>query len=211
MRKIILIVLVLFFFVGCTQIEDKNIDDVTSMVLTSKVNLSNQYRTGYKYYAPRGISVKNNAEYNEQLGNNKYNYYLYIDVVSYYNNVIENYEVNEDAYYSNKILYKDKYGYLEINKIDNKNRYLIEMMYNYAKIEVIVYEVDIKETVLNAITILSSIEYNKEIINNLMGENVLEFNEVEINIFETKKTDSNYLKFVEEYGFENEEENLDNQ
>ena len=74
------------------------------------------------------------------------------------------------------------------------------VMYNYAKIEVIVKEHDLKSTIANAITILNSIKYNEDIIENVMGDNNLQYKETEINIFETKKTESNTINYEEIYG-----------
>ncbi len=200
MKKLIIIIISLFILVGCTKISDLTYDDIINRVLASNVDLSNQYRTGYKYYLPRGLKVEDSKEYNEKITSESTKYYLYIDIVSYYNKVAENYNINNEALYSQKIINNDKYGYVEIKKYNEEDNYLIEIMYNYAKIEVIVSHSAIKTTLFNAITILSSIEYNEDIINNFMGENILEFSEVEINIFETKKTDSNELKYYEEYG-----------
>ncbi len=194
MKKLLLIILISFLLVGCTEVKDLTIDEIVNTVVSSKVKLSNQYRTGYKYYAPRGLRVDDNKEYNEKLSDSKYKYYFYIDVVSYYNKVISSFAIDEEAYYSKEMKYNNKYGYLEI-KVYSDNKYLIEMMYNYAKIEVIVEESDLKEAILNSITILSSIEYNDEIIDNLMGDNILEFSEVEVDIFKTKKPDDNYLDY----------------
>ena len=193
--------------VGCTDINNLEYGDIINTVLSSNVDLSNQYRTGYKYYLSRGLKVENSKEYNEVLISETTKYYLYIDIVSYYNKVNEEFNSNKEALYSEKINNNGKYGYIEIKKYNKDDNYLIEIMYNYAKIEVIVSSNAIKTTLFNAITILSSITYNDDIIANFMGENVLEFNEVEINIFETKKTDSNELKYYEEYGTY-EEENI---
>jgi hypothetical protein len=203
MKKLLLLFLISFFLVGCTQIKDLSISEIVDKVTSSSTKLTNQYRTGYKYYVPRGLRVDDNKEYNEQLSSANYKYYLYIDAVSYYNKVTEDFKENASAYYSEIINYQNKTGYLEIKMYNDE--YLIEMMYNYAKIEVIVYEPDIKEAVLNSITILSSIQYNDEIISNLMGDNILEFSEVEVNIFETKKTDSKYIEYDEDYGTSNDD------
>ena len=66
-------------------------------------------------------------------------------------------------------------------------------MYNYAKIEVIVDSNKINEAITNSIVILSSINYNKDILANIIGDNVLQFNEEKFDIFKTKKTDSDFL------------------
>lgn len=66
-------------------------------------------------------------------------------------------------------------------------------MYNYAKIEVIVDKISLNEAMLSIINILKSVEYNDSIIANLMGDDILNFSEVEFNIFNTKGNESNYL------------------
>lgn len=203
MKKLLLIIFISLFLVGCTQVKDYSIEKIINRVVSSKIKLSNQYRTGYKYYVPRGLRIDDNKEYNEALSSFKYKYYLYIDAVSYYNKVKETFVVTDNVYYSKPITYNNKTGYLEIKMYNDE--YLIEMMYNYAKIEVIVYKPDIKEAVLNSITILSSIQYNQSIINNLMGENILEFSEVEVDIFKTKKPDSNYIEYNNEEYYVGEE------
>ena len=72
---------------------------------------------------------------------------------------------------------------MEINNYKN-NQYLIEIMYNYAKIEVVVYEKDIKNVLANAMTIISSISYNDNIIINYLASSSFEGNEEVFNIFE---------------------------
>ena len=143
------------------------------------------------------MDISNILDYNETLEDSSHKYYFYVDVVSYYNRVIENYEVNPEAYYSKVINYQDKYGYIEINKWKN-GKYLLEIMYNYAKIEVIVEESFLKEAVSYAMVILASVKYNNNVLENIVGENVLTSKEIEFNIFETKKSESNFLKVSEE-------------
>ena len=72
-------------------------------------------------------------------------------------------------------------------------------MYNYAKIEVMVDSNDIANAIANSLIILSSVEYNDDIIGNLLEEDVLNYSEESFNIFETNSNDSNFLKVVEEY------------
>ena len=84
-------------------------------------------------------------------------------------------------------------GYVEINLTKN-DKYLVEIMYNYAKIEVIVGKDKINEALLTSISILKSVDYNDEIVENLFGSNVLNFTEEEFNIFNTTSSDSTYLQ-----------------
>ncbi len=67
-------------------------------------------------------------------------------------------------------------------------------MYNYAKIEVIVNNKDIKEVLSYAISLLSSISYNDKIIENMIGADILNYNENEYNIFETVGSDNSLIQ-----------------
>ncbi|MCI8394755.1 MAG: hypothetical protein HFH86_04685 [Bacilli bacterium] len=198
MKKIILLLMFLFFFSGCSNLKEESLDSILNLGVTSNVAISNVNRTGYKYYLPKGIKNIDSKDYNEIIYSDKYPFYLYVDVVSYFNKVQEKYVEKNDFFYSKAIYYQDKYGYLQIHNI-LEDKYFVEIMYNYAKIEVIVTEKDIRETVAYAIAILESITYNDTVLGSLMGENVLNSNELEFNIFETAKSESNYLEFVEQY------------
>ena len=126
-------------------------------------------------------------------------------MISYYNDVKFNYKVNDTSYLSLNINNKEKIGYLEINKRNDK--YLIEIMYNYAKIEVIVDENDIKGAISNSIVILSSIVFNKEMIASMQDEDILNFSEEELDIFKTELEESKFLDIVEEFdSYEGEDE-----
>ena len=77
-------------------------------------------------------------------------------------------------------------------------------MYNYAKIEVMVDKDMINETIANSLIILSSIKYNDDIINNLMGKNILNYREETFTIFDKEKNDSDFLEVIQEYDKYNE-------
>ena len=204
MKKIILILAVIIL-TGCTSIDNVSYDEIISEIVSSKYEIYNENRSGYKYYTPGNISSNDTIDYNEILEDDSYRYYFYVDVVSYYNRVIESYEVDNNAFYSKAINYQDKFGYIEINEVSN-NKYLLEIMYNYAKIEVIVDKYDLPKVISNSLIILSSVKYNSEILETIVGENILTSKEIEFNIFETKKTESNFLE-VEANNIYVEEEN----
>ena len=204
MKKIILILAVIIL-TGCTSIDNISYDEIISEIVSSKYEIYNENRSGYKYYTPCNISSNDTIDYNEILEDDSYRYYFYVDVVSYYNRVIESYEVDNNAFYSKAINYQDKFGYIEINEVSN-NKYLLEIMYNYAKIEVIVDKYDLPKAISNSLIILSSVKYNSEILETIVGENILTSKEIEFNIFETKKTESNFLE-VEANNIYVEEEN----
>lgn len=207
MKKIfILSLFVCIMLCGCTTIEKMQIDDVINNGTENNVTVYNKFRKGYKYYLPKGLNVYASTDYNEVLKTGRYTYYLYVDGVSYFNKVIETYEVNENAYVSMPISYQDKYGYLEINELKSGN-YFIEIMYNYAKIEVIVRKCDINVTVSNSINILGSIKFNDNILKTLLDEEVSQFKEYNFNIFETvsKTEDMGYLDLIQDDVYQEED------
>ena len=189
--KKVLIIICLLFITGCSDIRKQSYDDIINNIAT-RANKDNVYRTGYSYYLPRGMQVADSTLYNEAITDARYKYYLYVDIVSYYKKVTKDYSVNNNALVSKKLEYDGKFGYVEVNLLKN-DKYLVEIMYNYAKIEVIVDKSNLNEAMLSIINILKSVEYNDSIIANLMGDDVLNFSEEEFNIFNTKGSESNYL------------------
>ena len=183
MKKIIIIIGLLLALTGCTNINDLSYEEIAQnfAIESSKTN---EFRTGYNYYLPRGMQVSDSTLFNEVIDDGRYNYYLYVDAVSYLNKVEYDYQENSSSEYSANIVNGDKFGYIEVNLREN-NKYLVEIMYNYAKIEVIVDKNDIKLSMISAISILRSIEYNDSIIANLLEDNVLNFAEEEMDIFNT--------------------------
>ena len=202
MKKIILIIIILVSTAGCTNINKLSYDDIVNNITTISTK-DNIYRTGYSYYLPRGMKVADSTLYNEVIEDANNKYYLYVDVVSFYKKITKEYEINNNAIYSSKISYNDKFGYVEVNLLKN-DKYLVEIMYNYAKIEVIVDKSKCKEAMLSIINILKSVEYNDSIIANLMGDDILNFNEEEFNIFNTKGSESNYITVDDNYKEEEE-------
>ncbi len=196
-KKIILISLLMFILTGCTSVQKMSLDSIIKKETETNVTLYNEYRQGYKYYLPRGLQVFDNSGYNEVLMDENYKYYLYVDAVSQYNKVIEKYDTSDKPYVSMAISYRDRYGYLEINELDN-DKYFIEIMYNYAKIEVIVKKKDINLVVANSLVILNSVQFNNDILKSLLDEEISQFNEFEFNIFETStKTESDFLQALD--------------
>ena len=171
MKKIVLLIFLLLSLSGCVNINNSEIKDIIYEAQKSDLKLINTYRTGFKYYLPVNLNVKSTSRFNKVLFDGVYNYYLFVDMISYYNDVKFNYKVNDTSYLSLNINNKEKIGYLEINKRNDK--YLIEIMYNYAKIEVIVDENDIKGAISNSIVILSSIVFNKEMIASMQDHSLM--------------------------------------
>ena len=196
MKKLFLLGAILLMLTGCSSIESSGIDTILNDGLNSRVTTTNVNRMGYRYYLPRGLILKSSENFNEIISDQKYLYYLYVDVVSYDSSIGFTYNINPDSYYSASLTYQDEIGYVEINNYEN-DQYLIEIMYNYAKIEVVAYERDIKKVVAYAISILSSITYNDSVIENYLGDDVFLSSEETYDIFEIVGSD-NYLQFAED-------------
>lgn len=203
MKKLIILIVCFTLLCGCTKINNDNINDIINSVVSSDNDRANQYRNGYKFYLPNNLSTIKIDDKNNVFKENDIKYYMFVDIVSYYHKVENKYQVNEKAYYSSLINYNNKSGYVEVNVKNDK--YLIEIMYNYAKIEVIVNSNDIASAITNSLIILNSVNYNDDIIDNLLEEDVLNYSEETFNIFETNSNDSNFLKVVEEYDNYNED------
>lgn len=203
MRKIIIIISLILLLSGCQNINKSSISDVVENSIKSN-NLANQYRQGYKYYLPRGLTVESNLEYNEKLSSRNNNYYLYIDFVSYHNKKKSEYEVNNTLYHSQKIEHGDNFGYLEIKELENK--LYVEMMYNYAKIEIVTNKEYLNEVVYKMSVLLSSIKYNDVIIEKKLKNELSSYRDVPYNIFKPKENPTNFLDYDED----NDGEKIDN-
>ena len=196
MKKLFLLVAILFVLTGCKCVQSSSIEEILNQSMNSLVDVVNVNRKGYSYYLPRGLNIKSSKDYNEIISDEKYLYYLYVDIVSYNSKIAFNYNANKEAYYSASLANNGQKGYIEINNYEN-DQYLIEIMYNYAKIEVIVYERDINKCVAYAISILTSIAYNDNVIENYLGDDIFLSSEEAYDIFEIVGSD-NYLQFTDE-------------
>lgn len=198
MKKIILLTILLISLTGCVNINSTSIENLVSTIKQSKLSLTNEYRNGFTYYLPVNMNVLSSDKANEVLTDGNYNYYLYADMISFYNKTSFDYKENKTSYKSLNLKDDKASGYLEINQKNDK--YLIEIMYNYAKIEVMVDKDKINEAISNSLIVISSIKFNKDIIENMLGKNVLSFSEEEFNIFETNSNTSNFLEIEKEFG-----------
>lgn len=198
MKKKVFLGLLTLFLTGCTvvRINTTSIDNITSVILSKNNTLYNRVGRGYKYYVPRGVTYIDSTEYNDKLYSNGVYYYLYLDKINYYYKKTVKYKEDKSKYYSKKINNKGKKGYIEITKKDNL--YLIEFVYNYAKMEALVPYKEINNTVLNSSYILSTIKYNNDIIKLSLNEDFLKNKEEKYNVFSSKVTDENsFLRYEE--------------
>lgn len=196
MKKIMLIILLMLVLTGCSivRIDTNSIENILNVILTKDNDLYNQVGQGYKYYLPGGVTYIGSDDLNDILYCNGTYYYLYIDAIDYYYQTENVYKINKDAYYSRKISKDDvfKYnGYLEITEEDNL--YYMEFFYNYSKIEAMVKKDDINNAVLNASYILSTVKYNRNIIDLMLDDDYFTNKTGKYNDYNTK-SDSGKFK-----------------
>lgn len=199
MKKILMILSLAFLVSGCSMvtIEDQSFDEILHSVIQEDFQLENVSLEGYSYYLPKGVLLKRSSSLNSELYYNHRKMYLYVDVYSYYHKVDFTYEVNPDSYYSQAIDLYGKKGYLEITQISTN--YFVGFMYNYAKIEAYVDEDDLKKTVTQMAYILNSVDFKDTILDTLIGENELDYNEENFNIFKPTREEGDFLDYEEQY------------
>ena len=199
MKKILLLGLAALILTGCTivRIDTTSIDNILNVVLSKENTLYNRVGRGYKYYVPRGVTYIDSSGSNDKLYSNGVYYYLYLDEISYYYQKSLDYKEDDSKYYSRKIDNDGNLGYLEITK--QNDLYLIEFVYNYARIEALVPEEDINDTVLNSSYILSTIKYNSNIVKLSLEDDFLQNKEEKYDVFSAKnQNDDSFLRYEEE-------------
>lgn len=203
-KKLLILTLVILTITGCTNLSNTSLDEITNTMLSSKINLVNTVFDGYKYYVPRGLRLIMKNDYNASLLDEYNNtYYLYIDIISYYNNEKLDYNTDKNAYFSKKLNYNDKDGYLEITKIKDSDYYFIEYMYNYGKIESFVKEKELNSAIINMSSILASLTFNRKVLETIVGNKVLNYKEDTYDVMKPKgstATKDTYLEYEEKYG-----------
>jgi hypothetical protein len=206
-RKTILFLLI-FLFAGCSVV-DINTNNYLKNV-NNIIKRNNKYTSdnaiGYQYKLPVGVTKIESNEFNEVLKAKNEKYYLYADVVSYYYKTNEKYKVDKKAFLSSELKNKDKTGYVEVN--EDNGKYFVEMMYNYSKIEAYIDKKELKDTLNNMAYILSSIKYNDDVIESLLGDEKYNLSaNQKYSIFNVKKNNtSSFIKYEKDYDTYNGEE-----
>ncbi|MCI8569184.1 MAG: hypothetical protein HFJ11_04275 [Bacilli bacterium] len=197
-RIIVLLSIVMIFMTGCsvTKLDNSNISKNMKILLSKKVKLYNVFYDGYKYYLPKGVSFVNKEDYNAILkdtNNNKY--YLYVDAISYYHKVKNDYEINKNAHYSKKLNYNKKNGYIQIDEINSK--FFVQFVFNYVKIEAYVDKNVLTDVINNMCYILRSVEFNDKVLESLIGDNILDYKEENYTLFKNNPSKESFLDVVE--------------
>jgi len=196
-RLIVLLSIVTILVTGCSinKLDNKDISNNIDMLMSQKVKLYNVFYEGYKYYLPKGIGFVNKEDYNAIL-KDKYNnrYYIYVDAISYYHKIKNDYKENDDSYLSKKIEYNGKDGYIQIDEKDNK--YFIQFVYNYAKMEAYVNKKQLVDVVNNMCSVLRTVKYNDKVLESLIGENKLNYKEEDYTLFKADSSKESFLDVV---------------
>ncbi|MBO5120232.1 MAG: membrane lipoprotein lipid attachment site-containing protein [Bacilli bacterium] len=202
MKKIIVLLsIVVLFLSGCSayRLDSTDLGNNIKVLLSEKVDIYNVYFDGYKYYVPKGIKLLNKDEYNATFMDKSDNkYYLYVDAISYYHKTENTYMVDEKIHYSNKLEYNGKTGYINIEKIEDK--YFIQFMFNYAKMEAYVPEEDLTTVVNNMCFVLRTVKFNDDVLESLIGDNVLSYQEENFTLFDTESSNEDFLEVVQDGG-----------
>lgn len=193
----ILIVVVLLTITGCAVqvIDNSSINGIIKTVMANDYDRANRYYNGYKFYLPRGMKITEEEGYNFRILYNGEIYYFYVDIVSYYYKTKVDYNINSTSYYSDIIDYDDKYGYIEINEVDDK--YFVEVVYNYAKIEAYVKKDKIGDALTNVCMLLSSIQYNDSVLETIIGDKSFEYEEELYDDFLSQRETGNFLDYAQ--------------
>ncbi len=200
-RIIVLLSAITLLMTGCSVVTLSNVDIGNNIktLLTEKAKLYNVYFEGYKYYVPKGMRFLNKEDYNasfvDSIGNK---YYLYVDAICYYHKAKNTYEENKKSHFSRKLDYNKKTGYIQIDKQEDGS-FLVNYMFNYAKMESLVKERDLVSVVNNMSIILRSVEFNDKVLESLIGNNILSYKEENFRLFDATTEKGDFLDVVDKY------------
>ena len=209
MKKFVLLFALLILFTGCEikDLKDEDIDKLLIDTLSERVQDSNKYFEGYKYYLPRGFSLVNKKGNNHILLSNGDYYYLYVDVVSYFHKKKDNVVKDNDLYFFKKINYNNIDGYIKVGNPE-EDVYFVEVGYNYGRIEAYIKKENLATSIRSVIKLLASIQYNDVILDTIVGEKTLDYHEEVFSTYESKRDDGTFLEYIEEYDTYEEEKDV---
>lgn len=203
MKKYLIVLIALFILTGCTNLKDLSYDEVIDVALKEEKVKNNTYLEGYKLYLPEHMTLIGDLNGNEILYSYGDKYYLYVDLISYYNKKQNKYKLDNESYkYAKEISHNALTGYVVVS--DSKGGDLVEVMCNYAKIEVVTN--DVERAIADSIIVLKNISYNYKIIDSMIGSNTLVYDSELFTLLGPKKSSENFLQYVEEYGDYDEDE-----
>lgn len=203
MKKFLLPLLIILLLTGCSKIDTKTTEysSIVNTVLSNSNKSVNTASVGYKYYTPVGVNLVYDNEANKEFKIRDTNIFLYVDIVSYYYKNNLNYdEIENNNFYSSK--FSD--GFISIAK--ENELYFLKIVYNYAKIEAYVKEKDLVDIISYSTIILNSIDYNDNLINNLIEKGITFEGSITYEIKKPDDSESKFSQYLQEYVQENTED-----
>lgn len=197
-KLLILLSISVLFITGCsvTRLDSNDLLKNVDNLLSVKVSMYNEFYEGYKYYLPKTLKFIDKDEYNAILQDRNNNrYYLYIDAISYYHKIKNDYEEKDGSYISKRLDYRKKTGYLQIDELDSK--YFVQYVFHYGKMEAYVSHDELVDVITNMSCVLRSVKFNNEVLASLIGENVLDYKEEDYSLFKADSSKENFLDVVE--------------
>ncbi len=208
MRKKILLICFAFFLSGCTRIDETNqYINLINNSFTTK-NITNSVSLGYKYYIPRGVKKIHDYDYNQVFLSDETSIYLYVDIISYYYKKELKYKKNTNDIYYEQIKNGDNVGYIEITK--NEADYLVNIVYNYSKIEFCTSKEKLNKMITLSSIILNSITYNNNVVEKVLEGNLGEFSEITYEVKKPAGSSSSFSQYLEEYVQKEEQKKKEN-
>lgn len=197
-KLLILLSISVLFITGCSvsRLDSNDLLKNVDNLLSVKVSMYNEFYEGYKYYLPKTLKFIDKDEYNAILQDRNNNrYYLYIDAISYYHKIKNDYEEKDGSYISKRLDYRKKTGYLQIDEVDSK--YFVQYVFHYGKMEAYVSHDELVDVITNMSCVLRSVKFNNEVLASLIGENVLDYKEEDYSLFKADSSKENFLDVVE--------------
>lgn len=200
MKKTILLLMMIVLLTGCTvkSFDDIGYKNVATDIIDLNVKYYNTIGNGYKYFKPKGVVRTYSKNYNDVLKRENINYYLYVDVVSYYYKEKQSYKKDNSVFYYDNLSKNGKQGYITVKKTDNKNM-LVTLYYNYSKIQSSVTKDDLKQVILDMSYIVSSMNFNDSLLKKMYEKGELSSKDEVFKLFDNKNKEGNFLEYIMEY------------
>ena len=132
----------------------------------------------------------------------------YVDIISYYYKKELKYKKNTNNIYYEQIKNGDNVGYIEITK--NEADYLVNIVYNYSKIEFCTSKEKLNKMITLSSIILNSITYNNNVVEKVLEGNLGEFSEITYEVKKPAGSSSSFSQYLEEYVQKEEQKKKEN-